>query len=163
MNSIEQFSTLARYNQWMNGKVYEICGSMSDEERKRDLGAFFGSIHGTLNHILYGDQAWMSRFQNRPAEMPRLGQDLFEDFSDLTAQRMKMDVRILEWTQSLDEDWLEQPYEFKSNVDGATRTKPTWLLVTHMFNHQTHHRGQVTTLMSQLGVDPGITDLPWMP
>jgi uncharacterized damage-inducible protein DinB len=114
VNSVEHFSTLARYNQWMNGKIYNVCGTMSDAERKRDLGAYFGSIHGTMNHILYGDRAWMSRFQDKPAEMPVLGKDLFDDFSELADRRAEMDGRILEWTLSLDEDWLGRPFGFKS-------------------------------------------------
>lgn len=162
MHNVEYFSTLARYNQWMNERIYGVCATMSEEERKRDLSAFFRSIHGTLNHLLYGDMAWMGRFQDRPEDMPCLGQELYEDFAMLADRRTEMDTKILRWTKSLDADWLQEPLSFRSNVDGITRTRPAWLLVAHMFNHQTHHRGQVTTLMMQLGRDPGVTDLPWM-
>jgi len=75
----------------------------------------------------------------------------------------KLDDEIVAWAQTLSEDWLQSPSTYTSSVDGKTRTLPTWVLVVHMFNHQTHHRGQLTTLLKQLGVDPGITDIPWLP
>ena len=75
----------------------------------------------------------------------------------------KCDREILEWFIHLDADWLNRPFEYTSNADGKHRTLPTWVLVTHMFNHQTHHRGQVTTLVKQLGYDCGVTDIPWLP
>jgi uncharacterized damage-inducible protein DinB len=112
----------------MNERLYELCAGLPDTERQRDRGAFFKSVHSTLNHLLYGDRAWMSRFTGR------------------------------------DLGWREPADEFTyTRIDGRTRTLPAWLLVAHMFNHQTHHRGQLTTLLSQLGVDPGATDLPWLP
>lgn len=155
--------TMARYNHWMNQKLYEICGTLSDAERKQDRGAFFRSIHGTLNHLLYGDRAWIGRFINRPFSAKTIGQNLYDSFEDLRREREITDQAILKWSQQLTEDWLAAPFDYTSNVDGETRTLPTWILVVHLFNHQTHHRGQLTTLLSQLGHDPGVTDLPWLP
>ena len=158
--------TMAHYNQWMNRRLYALCGELSDEERKRDRGAFFKSIHGTLNHLLYGDLAWMGRFTHEPFHAPHAGIDLanlYEDFTELHHTRVVMDQQMLDWSANLTTDWLVTPYEYVSTVYQQTRILPNWLLVTHMFNHQTHHRGQLTTLLSQLGIDPGITDLPWMP
>ncbi|MBD2257574.1 DinB family protein [Pseudanabaena sp. FACHB-2040] len=154
---------LATYNQWMNERLYKVCASIPDEPRKQDRGAFFGSIHGTLNHLLYGDRAWMERFQRKLPSLKQMGQDLYEDFDDLRSQREAMDQEILSWAAALSEEWLAQPFEYTSNVDGKTRVLPTWVLVTHLFNHQTHHRGQLTTLLSQLGYDYGATDIPWLP
>ena len=158
-----QFELMAKYNRWMNERVYDVCANIPDVERKKDLGAFFGSIHSTLNHILYGDRAWMGRFVSEPFGITRIGQDLYDDFQELRSERASTDERILEWSKSLEEDWLNADFEFKSNVDGLVRKMPTWVLVTHMFNHQTHHRGQLTTLLSQLDIDLGTTDIPWMP
>jgi uncharacterized damage-inducible protein DinB len=155
--------TFARYNAWMNERLYEVCASITDEERKRERGAFFGSIHRTLNHILYGDLAFMSRFTGDPAEVPELGHDLHHDFRDLRLARTALDRRISEWAATLESGWLEQEMTYTSKVDGISRTLPQWVLVAHMFNHQTHHRGQVTTLLSQMGLDIGPTDLPFMP
>lgn len=154
---------MAEYNQWMNQRLFDVCGALRDEERKRDRGAFFGSIHGTLNHLLYGDRAWLGRFTGLPASLPALGQDLYADFEELRRQRDLTDQALLLWASQLSESWLAQPLEYTSGVDAKTRRLPVWLLVTHLFNHQTHHRGQVTTLLSQMGHDLGVTDLPWLP
>jgi len=157
------YELMAQYNQWMNQKIYVVCAKIPDAERKRDLGAFFKSLHGTLNHLLYGDKAWMERLAQGTYTPQTIGANLYEDFTELRAEREKMDAWILSWASTLDETWLRQPFTYTSNVDKKTRTLPTWCLVMHMFNHQTHHRGQATTLMKQLGHDPGDTDIPFMP
>ena len=154
---------MAEYNSWMNRRLYESCNDIDDHERKRDKGAFFGSIHGTLNHILYGDLASMARFTGEPKEVPELGVNLYDDFSDLWQSRRSLDDRISTWSSSLSEDWLKATLTYTSKVDSASRTLPRWILVAHMFNHQTHHRGQLTTLLSQMAVDVGSTDIPFMP
>jgi uncharacterized damage-inducible protein DinB len=156
------YTTMATYNHWMNQNLYALCAEIPDELRKADRGAFFKSIHGTLNHLLYGDRAWLGRFVGQPYYR-KMGEDLYADFAELRLQREITDREILEWAETLSPEWLSQPFTYHSNVYGKTRILPTWLLVTHMFNHQTHHRGQLTTLLSQMGYDPGITDLPWMP
>ncbi|MBD0336601.1 MAG: damage-inducible protein DinB [Cyanobacteria bacterium Co-bin13] len=154
---------LATYNQWMNGRLYEVCAAIPDETRKQDQGAFFGSVHGTLNHLLYGDRIWLARFQEKPSSLPPIGQNLYENFDDLRCHREAMDQEILSWAAALSEAWLAQPFQYTSSVDDKTRVLPAWVLVTHLFNHQTHHRGQLTTLLSQLGYDYGATDIPWLP
>ncbi|MBE9114349.1 damage-inducible protein DinB [Lusitaniella coriacea LEGE 07157] len=163
MNHPNYYTTMAQYNQWMNQKLYAICAEISDEKRKEDLGAFFNSIHGTLNHILYGDRAWMGRFRSKPYTAPNLGQNMYADFNELSQEREKTDREIIDWSKTLSSQWLEKPFTYTSTVYQKTLVLPTWMLVTHMFNHQTHHRGQLTTLLSQLGYDPGITDLPLLP
>jgi uncharacterized damage-inducible protein DinB len=163
MGLVAHFRTMAEYNRWMNEKLYAICADIPDAERREDRGAFFRSIHGTLNHLLLGDKAWMARFESVPFSLSSMDAELHADFNELTRDRRETDERILVWTAGLSETWLEAPYEFKSKIDGKVRVRPTWLLVNHMFNHQTHHRGQLTTLLTQLGRDPGVTDLPWMP
>lgn len=159
----DYFQLMAQYNRWMNQKLYAVCAEIPDAERKRDLGAFFKSIHGTLNHLLYGDKALMGRFVGEPFNIKVIGQELYANFEELRKAREKTDREILEWSRRLDPDWLKQPFKYTSNVNGKTRALPTWVLVTHMFNHQTHHRGQATTLIKQLGYEPGITDIPWLP
>ena len=163
MHLVDHFQLMARYNQWMNETLYQVCADIPDEDRKQDLGAFFKSIHATLNHILYGDKAWMGRFTHTPFYAPNMGQNLYADFDQLRAERQATDCRILDWSQTLAPDWLTAQLDYKSTIDNKTRRLPTWVLVAHMFNHQTHHRGQVTTLIKQLGHEPGITDLPWLP
>ena len=154
---------MAQYNSWMNEKLYGLSASIPDSERKRDRGAFFKSVHGTLNHLLSADLAWMTRFTGEGPELPGLGAEMYESFDDLSRERRIVDVRIVEWATTLSHEWLEQPLTYTSSVDDVTRTIPTWAGVVHMFNHGTHHRGQLTTLLKQMGLDPGITDLPWLP
>lgn len=156
------YQTMAEYNEWMNQKLYAICADIPDQVRKQDRGAFFKSIHGTLNHLLFGDRIWMGRFTGQLSSA-RIGEELYSDFDTLRQEREITDRQILAWAQQLSPAWLNQPFTYTSSIDGKSRTLPTWVLVTHMFNHQIHHRGQLTTLLSQLGYDPGVTDLPWMP
>ncbi|WP_282605868.1 DinB family protein [Pelagibius sp. Alg239-R121] len=159
----EAFQRFAKYNAWMNVKLYDVCAGIDDTVRRRDDGAFFKSIHSTLNHLLFGDRAWMKRFTGQAYETRPIGADLYESFDELRQAREEMDRDILAWTDGLDRNWLAAPSSWTSGVDGMTRSQPAWLLVLHMFNHQTHHRGQLTTLLSQQGLDIGATDIPWMP
>ena len=154
---------MAQYNEWMNSRMYALCATLPGAELHKDRGAFFKSIYATLNHIAYGDLAFMSRFTGNPSAVPEPGVDLFGTFDRLRAERVALDQRILVWSQSLSPVWLAEPLTYKSKIDGKTRTLPKWTLVTHMFNHQTHHRGQVTTLLSQIDLDIGATDITFMP
>jgi uncharacterized damage-inducible protein DinB len=162
MSTPTHYQTMAAYNEWMNQRLYALCAEIPDAVRKQDRGAFFRSIHGTLNHLLFGDRIWMGRFTDQPFPA-RIGEELYSDFNQLRQERERTDRQIRDWTQQLSPEWLRQPFTYTSGVDGKTRTLATWVLVTHLFNHQTHHRGQLTTLLSQLGYDPGVTDLPWLP
>jgi uncharacterized damage-inducible protein DinB len=163
MISSEYCQTLARYNAWMNTRLYALCATLPEDELRADRGAFFGSIYATLNHIAYADLAFLSRFTGEPAVVPELNVDLFGAFAALRAEREAIDRRLVAWTATLTPDWLAAALTYLSKVDGASRTRPHWFLVTHLFNHQAHHRGQVTTLLAQRGLDMGSTDLPFMP
>lgn len=154
---------MAEYNAFMNQKVYEICAGLTDEERKRDRRAFFKSIHGTLQHLLWGDRAWLIRLLNWDQPIGTPDSVLFDDFDQLRAERSRLDQIILDWARDLPEGALADPFQVTSVVYKKTRRMPLYLVAMQMFNHQTHHRGQLTTLLSQLGIDPGVTDLPWIP
>jgi uncharacterized damage-inducible protein DinB len=154
---------MAEYNQWMNSRLYALCETLSEQELHKDRGAFFKSIYGTLNHITYGDLAFLSRFTGSPAVVPELGADLFGNFGQLRRERTALDTRLLEWSETLSPTWLAELLTYTSKVDDHVRTLPQWVLVTHMFNHQAHHCGQITTLLSQMGLDIGSTDIPFMP
>lgn len=163
MNNTNYYITMANYNRWMNQKVYTICAELSDEKRSEDLGAFFKSIDGTLNHILVADRIWLGRFTQNPFAA-KLNQILYPDFAQLRQERDRTDQDILTWAQHLSPEWLAAPFTYSTaTTPTKTVTRPAWLLVTHFFNHQTHHRGQLTTLLNQLGFDPGVTDLPYLP
>ena len=154
---------MARYNGWMNERLYECCARIPEAERKRDVRAFFKSIHGTLNHLLLGDRIWMGRFTGKPYSVASLSQQLYSDYAELRVERARMDAAIEAWAGGLTDEALAGELSYTSIVKPEPRRYPLWLAVTHFFNHQTHHRGQLTTLLAQRGVDPGVTDLIWLP
>lgn len=155
----EHANMMARYNQWMNENLYSVCADLTDDVRKTDRGLFFGSVHGTLNHLLLADKLWLGRFTRERFEVDSLDQELFADFPSLREARADTDRLILEWTAGLTEAELASDLEYRSVSKPAPRSLPMWIAVTHLFNHQTHHRGQVTAALSQLGRDYGVTDL----
>jgi len=159
----EYAAAMTAYNAWMNEKIYTAAAELSDEERKRDLGAAFGSLHGTLNHLLLTDQTWLQRFRGQPVTMRALDQELYADFEELWEARRRMDREITAWAAALTEEFGETPFRFFSVSVNREFVLPGWSVVVHLFNHQTHHRGQAQTLLLQLGKDPGPTDLPWAP
>lgn len=163
MISVEYCQLLARYNRWMNERLYVCAGELPDGERRRDRGAFFGSIHRTLNHILWADRMWLGRFTGAPCTLAAYGADLFDDFATLLAEREATDTATLEWAGTLSPEWLASTLEYRAAADGRLRRLPAWVAATHLFQHATHHRGQVTTLLTQAGKDVGATDLPWLP
>lgn len=159
----QQACLLAQYNTWMNGKLYAACAALSDDERKRDRGAFFRSVHGTLNHLLLADSIWMGRFEGKPFAFKSLDQELCASFDELRTRRGEMDERIERWARGLTGAALAAKLEFTSAITKRTHAPTLWRVVMHFFNHQTHHRGQLTTLLSQARVDYGTTDLFLMP
>lgn len=154
--------TLAQYNRWMNERLYECCSRLTDEVRKKDAGAFFKSIHGTLNHLLLGDRVWLGRFTGKPFTVTSLADELYADFAELRAQRVLTDEAISGWAEALTDGDFTRDLVYTTIANPQTRRSPFWLTVTHFFNHQTHHRGQLTTLLFQQGIDPGVTDLLWL-
>ena len=166
MISVPYVQTMARYNSWQNTNIYEAAGQLTDEARKENRGAFFGSVHATLNHILWADQMWLMRFSAAPrpaAKSIAEGLTQFENWEHLTEERRRFDAAIQDWANGLDPSALEGNLTWYSAGAGRELTSPKALLITHVFNHQTHHRGQVHALLTGLGVKPGITDLPFGP
>ncbi len=152
------FQALARYNRGANVRLYRACGSLADEERRRDRGAFFGSIHATLNHILVGDRIWMARFEGEAVPSTGLDAILYDDWGDLRATRRVEDDRILHFTETLEPAFLESEIEYVNN-EGRTFRDPVAVLLSHFFNHQTHHRGQIHCLLTQAGVEAPVLDM----
>jgi uncharacterized damage-inducible protein DinB len=163
MISVEYCQLLAQYNHWMNERLYAVVSEFGEEERTLNRGAFFGSMHRTLNHILWGDRIWLARFTDRPYSVAAFGADMYADFAELTRERAATDTAILDWTGLVTPAWLAGTLEYRSASDGRNRHLAKWVAATHLFQHATHHRGQLATLIKQAGGDTGITDLPWMP
>lgn len=160
------YPTLSRYNRWMNEKLFAICAQLSDEQRKRDLQAPFGSIHGTWNHLLLTDCIWLARFAGEKFEFQTLADELYGDFDELRHERIKIDAAIDEFVNGLTPEKLNVTLRFTRHVAPDPPVEfafPLWVGVQQLFNHQTHHRGQITTLLEQSGVDCGVTDFAKMP
>jgi uncharacterized damage-inducible protein DinB len=167
----DNYRFLARYNRWFNHRLYAACARLTDAQRKAERGAFFGSIHGTLNHLVWGDLMWLARFARQgvvfaalPAQLLALpegasyGTVMEHDFDALRQRRDAIDAAIEDWLAQMPDDFALRTMRY-SNTLGVPREHPMWQALTHFFNHQTHHRGQITTLLSQAGVDAGVTDL----
>jgi len=167
---LEHLRLLSRYNQWMNDKLYNTAAQLPADELSRNRGAFFGSLLGTLNHIMVADIIWLQRFSDHPARhtaldqirsMPKphsLAQTLLDDFAELSAERRKLDATIITWCEQLGASDLNYKLAYH-NMKGEAAVKNFASLMLHFFNHQTHHRGQATTLLSQQGLDVGVIDL----
>lgn len=166
---LDQYRAFAKYNTNFNRKLFEVVGQLTPEQRERDLGAFFGSVNATLNHILLADRVWLERLRESGHDFPALDEaDLeFEiqaldqpattDFTTLLHDRIATDQVIAAWVEDLTDAILAAPMRYQTRA-GQTREHAVWVAVSHLFNHQTHHRGQVTTLLKQLGFDAGVTD-----
>jgi uncharacterized damage-inducible protein DinB len=163
MISTEYAQTMASYNRWMNERLYACCARLTDVQRKEDLGAFFKSIHGTLNHLLLADRMWLSRFLGRPFDINSLADELYADFAQLGHGRVETDAELAQWMHELTPAVLAGELRYTGIAKPVPRHYPVWFAVAHMFNHQAHHRGQLTTLLMQQGVDPEATDLISLP
>jgi uncharacterized damage-inducible protein DinB len=151
---------MARYNAEMNRRWLEAASRLTDGQRRADRGAFFRSIHGTFNHLLWADRVWLWRLASaEQPSCPRENSDSFiEEFDELTSFRHRTDEEILRWAETVTRAFLAAPIVWFA---GTSRefTSAQALRVTHMFNHQTHHRGQIHALLTGYGVETGATDL----
>jgi uncharacterized damage-inducible protein DinB len=153
--------TMAEYNAEMNRRLYTAAAQLPDAERRAAREAFWGSIHGTLTHILWGDRQWMSRFDDwpRPTTPIKQSAQMIEDFAELQAAREQADTGISRWAGKVDEGWLARDLTWFSGAAGREISAPIGLLVAHFFNHQTHHRGQAHAMLTAAGQQTGDTDL----
>ena len=154
----DHWRRMAAYNTAANRILYDAVAGLSDEEYRRPRPAVFGSIHGTLNHLLLGDGIWMARFEGGSHPSTGLDAILHDEFADLRAARSAMDARIEAFMAKLDPGFLDGTIRYGSNA-GVQAEDPVSLLLPHFFNHQTHHRGQVHGLLSQTAVAPPSLDL----
>ena len=153
--------TMAAYNAEMNRRLYAAAERIPDPARREQRGTFWGSLHGTLCHLLWGDRMWMSRFDGweKPDVIQKQSATLVEDFDELRRARREADEKISAWAGRITEAWLaEEQVWFSASVQRELR-QPRSLLVTHFFNHQTHHRGQAHALITACGEATGDTDL----
>jgi len=170
MNLLVNFQLMSQYNQLLNQKVYQAAQQLDDNKINQDQGAFFCSILGTLTHIYVGDIIWLKRFVSHPKkyqslqQLPELNnytalnQNVTNDIKNLDKLRQELDQIIIEWGQEIAPEDLDYNLQYL-DTKGNQYHKNFGQLIQHFFNHQTHHRGQVSTLISQQGLDLGVTDL----
>lgn len=153
------FQMLSDYNRWANGRIYDACSALSDADYRADRGAYFGSAHRTLNHILVADRIWLRRITgigNAPMELDVV---LFEDFAELRAAREAEDNRFITLTKSLSVEDLERAVTYTPVSNPVPVTDPLAGMLAHVFNHQTHHRGQIHTILTSLGQPSIVLDM----
>lgn len=153
------FEMYAAYNAWVNERLYDASARIPDAEYRRDRGAFFGSLHGTLNHLLVGDRIWMHRFTSEGEEPRELDGILYEDFDELRAARRAEDARISKYIAGLSERNLAGTIRYHSTRSPADLEQYLAPLLLHFFNHQTHHRGQAHCLITEIGGEAPSFDL----
>ncbi|MFC3616363.1 DinB family protein [Lutimaribacter marinistellae] len=165
MISASYVRMMAAYNRWQNGQLTECFLSLPDVELRRERGAYFGSILGTANHLLWGDLMWMSRFDggDKPAGGITGSEALCADLVDWQSARKDMDARIVAWADGLSDERLAGTLTWFSGAAGHEVTKPLGMLVVHMYNHQTHHHGQIHKMLTEADAKAPVSDLFFMP
>lgn len=157
MDPKPHFETLARYNRWANRRLYEVAAQLSDAQFREDRGAFFGSLRGTLNHILVADRVWLERIEGTGPKPSSLDEILYDDFAALRAAREAEDERILRVVAAIPAERFESVLSYRS-MAGTPHELPFAQILTHVFNHQTHHRGQAHTLLGQFELATPVLD-----
>lgn len=151
MNAKPHFETLARYNRWANRRLYGTAAALTDAQFGEDRGAFFGSVCGTLNHILVADRIWLERIEGTGPKPSALDEILHDRLDELRAAREAEDERLLQVVTAQPEERFETVFAYR-NTKGTPFELPFAAVLTHVFNHQTHHRGQAHGLLSQFGL-----------
>jgi uncharacterized damage-inducible protein DinB len=156
---------MARYNLWQNESLIKAANTISDSERRAERGAFFGSIGKTFSHIYWGDRMWLSRFEGieGPGGNIASSVSMFPDWAAFQKERAALDRHILDWARNVPADWFDGSLTWFAGSIGRNKTNPLKLLVVQMFNHQTHHRGQIHAMLTACGAKPEATDLQHMP
>ncbi|MDJ0957883.1 MAG: DinB family protein [Arenicellales bacterium] len=165
MISTTYIQLMAAYTKWQNQSVYGAADTLTDVERQLDRGAFFGSIHSTLNHLLWADQLWMHRLAGTPKpSQPDIASSVrtHDDWEVLKADRFATDERLIDWSLHVTEEDLSGDLTWYSGTYQAEVRRPKWSLVVQLFNHGTHHRGQVHSMLTAAGTSPDDTDIQYL-
>jgi uncharacterized damage-inducible protein DinB len=148
---LDSYRMFAAYNRWANALLYDAAAALSEDERLAPTGAFFGSLHATLNHILAADRIWQKRFTGAGDAPTRLDAILYEDFGALRQARAAEDERIIDWIDGLTDQEIAGAFTYTPVGSTETVTQRLAGALSHMFNHQTHHRGQCHMMLTSLG------------
>lgn len=148
---MQNYHMLADYNAWANRLVYAAAAQLSEEELHQDTGAFFGSIFATLSHLITADRIWLNRFTGQGPKPKALNERPYERLEDLRAARVEEDDRLIRFSRSLTPEAIERPFSYSPVSSPEIVTQKLWPALTHIFNHQTHHRGQVHAGLTSMG------------
>jgi len=157
IDSLHDLQIMARYNRWANARLYASVAGLSDEDYRRDRGAFFGSIHATLNHILVGDRVWTSRIVGEYSGIKSLDEIVHDQFATLQSARTAMDEHIVRLVDRLSvglDGGLDAQVRYRPVAGGPKQSSPVRHILLTLLNHQTHHRGQVHCMLTQSGCKP---------
>lgn len=158
----EHFALMARYNAWANARLYRMAGQLSAEQYHRDVNVYFKSLHGTLNHLLVADRIWLWRLTGSGVAPTQLDAILFEDLASLAEARRAEDERLVSFVESVTDAQLEAAIEYQTTSKAPQQQKLREVLA-HVFNHQTHHRGQAHAILTAVGLkEPDSLDVLWM-
>ena len=153
------FVMMAEYNAWANARLYEMARRLPDERYRQDVGAYFKSLHGTLNHIMTADLIWMRRLTGSGDHPNKLDAVVFDDLMSLSAARQREDQRIIDFVETLSDAQLEETVDYRM-LNGTLGKQRRREILAHLFNHQTHHRGQAHAVLTLLGIaEPSPLDL----
>jgi uncharacterized damage-inducible protein DinB len=147
----DYFAMFALYNRWANERLYEAAAGVSDADYRKDLGAFFGSLHGTLNHIVVADRIWMRRFTHEGPVHMKLNEIACADLASLAAARRDEDERIISYIDMLADSDIAGSFSYTPVAHPVEVTQPLASALAHFFNHQAHHRGQAHGLLTTIG------------
>ncbi|MEM6753528.1 MAG: DinB family protein [Cyanobacteria bacterium P01_C01_bin.38] len=160
MNIKQYFSTLTQYHSWAFQRLYEYLESVSEADYRRECGLFFKSIHGTLNHSLLADKIWYGRCVNQPFTVSGLNEELCSDRKELETEIKNQSAKWNDFVMQIDEDKLENLIEYRT-TQGSEKSLQLAYILSHTVNHGTHHRGQVSAGLTQLGYSAPEIDLPY--
>jgi uncharacterized damage-inducible protein DinB len=155
---VQPYPTLAGFNQWATGRIYDCVSVLPEDDYRLDRKAFFSSIHATLNHLLLIDRLWTYRIKNTPLSFSSLGDILYDDFQELRSAQEAENISLIELVNSFSEGGLQARIKYKSS-EGTPNERQVWLILTTLFNHHTHHRGQIHTMLTQSGITPPPLDI----
>lgn len=156
---MNHFPLMARFNEWANQRLYGAVAGLSEEQYRADLGLFFGSVHRTLNHILVVDRVWTRRIDGEPHGITGLDMELHDGFAALGGARAEEDARLIRQVDGIGEERLRRPVRYRRIIGaGEAQTRCDHILIT-LFNHQTHHRGQVHAALTRCGIEPPPLDV----
>lgn len=158
MSLLNHFRMLARYNKTANERLFAVCAELSSIDLYSSRQSSFGSIHGLLNHVLLGDRIWLARFKGGGEVTPPLNTILYEEFEALRTARAEQDELVVKFFDEADDELMSRSFPYVNN-QGKPYVEEASVAIAHFFNHQTHHRGQIHTLVAQSGLKSPSLDL----